>query len=184
MKNDPSPQSIIVQESLAKPANILKSDMRSPVFVALVALITSVCASTSFANSTACADVHFVLARGTTESYPGTPYSLASLVAQNTTLRTNYENIIYPAVSEDTSDSYFIGRAAVGAQMTAYARRCPQSQIVVLSYSQGALIVGDALAGGGGNSTLGKATPPLIPQDVAKRSMWASTRITQCRVMF
>ncbi|CAG7976809.1 unnamed protein product, partial [Penicillium olsonii] len=115
--------------------------------------------------------VHFVLARGTTESYPGTPYSLASLVAQNTTLRTNYENIIYPAVSEDTSDSYFIGRAAVGAQMTAYARRCPQSQIVVLSYSQGALIVGDALAGGGGNSTLGKATPPLIPQDVAKRTI-------------
>ncbi|CAG8043575.1 unnamed protein product [Penicillium salamii] len=144
--------------------------MRFLTLPALATLIVSVQnASASFVNSTACVDVHFVLARGTTESYPGSTYSLASQVAQNTTLRTNYENIIYPAVSEDSSDSYFIGRAAVGRQVTAYARDCPQSQIVILSYSQGTLIVGDALAGGGGNSTLGKPTQPLISRDVGKQ---------------
>ncbi|EHA28165.1 hypothetical protein ASPNIDRAFT_43522 [Aspergillus niger ATCC 1015] len=119
-------------------------------------------------NSTDCADIHFMLARGTTEDYPGTTYSMAELVAENTTLSTNYENIIYPAVSETESDSYFIGRAAVGSQVNRYAADCPNSRIVLISYSQGAMIVGDALAGGGGDSTLGNATQPLVSEDVSK----------------
>ena len=112
-----------------------------------------------------------MLARGTTESYPGTTYSMAELVAENTTLSSNYENIIYPAVDESGSDSYFIGRAAVGGQVNAYAKACPRSKIVLISYSQGAMIVGDALAGGGGDSTLGSATEPLISQEVSNHSM-------------
>ncbi|KAL7651649.1 hypothetical protein ACMYSQ_008987 [Aspergillus niger] len=119
-------------------------------------------------NSTDCADIHFMLARGTTEDYPGTTYSMAELVAENTTLSTNYENIIYPAVSETESDSYFIGRAGVGSQVNRYAADCPNSRIVLISYSQGAMIVGDALAGGGGDSTLGNATQPLVSEDVSK----------------
>ena len=112
-----------------------------------------------------------MLARGTTEDYPGTTYSMAELVAENTTLSTNYENIIYPAVSETASDSYFIGRAAVGSQVNSYVAACPKSRIVLISYSQGALIVGDALAGGGGDSTLGNATEPLISDEVSKHSI-------------
>ncbi|GLA31345.1 hypothetical protein AnigIFM63326_010017 [Aspergillus niger] len=119
-------------------------------------------------NSTDCADIHFMLARGTTEDYPGTTYTMAELVAENTTLSTNYENILYPAVSETESDSYFIGRAAVGSQVNRYAADCPNSRIVLISYSQGAMIVGDALAGGGGVSTLGNATQPLVSEDVSK----------------
>ncbi|GKZ97069.1 hypothetical protein AnigIFM63604_007591 [Aspergillus niger] len=119
-------------------------------------------------NSTDCADIHFMLARGTTEDYPGTTYTMAELVAENTTLSTNYENILYPAVSETESDSYFIGRAAVGSQVNRYAADCPNSRIVLISYSQGAMIVGDALAGGGGDSTLGNATQPLVSEDVSK----------------
>ncbi|KFY15735.1 hypothetical protein V491_05582 [Pseudogymnoascus sp. VKM F-3775] len=118
-------------------------------------------------NSTTCVDIHFMLARGTTESYPGTTYSMAELVAENTTLSSNYENIIYPAVDESGSDSYFIGRAAVGSQVNAYAKACPRAKIVLISYSQGAMIVGDALAGGGGDSTLGSATDPLISKEVS-----------------
>ncbi|PWY65549.1 alpha/beta-hydrolase [Aspergillus eucalypticola CBS 122712] len=109
-----------------------------------------------------------MFARGTTELYPGTPYTLAEVVAEKINLSSNYESIIYPAVSEDTSDGYFLGRAAVGRQVTAYAEACPGSQVVLLSYSQGAMIVGDAMAGGGSNATLGDPTPPLISEEVSK----------------
>ncbi|KAH8590795.1 cutinase [Bisporella sp. PMI_857] len=119
-------------------------------------------------SSKACADIHFMLARGTTESYPGTTYSMAELVAENTNLTSNYEDIIYPAVDESGSDSYFIGRTAVGSQVNAYAIACPDAKIVLISYSQGAMIVGDALAGGGGDSTLGNVTQPLISEEVSK----------------
>jgi acetylxylan esterase len=121
-------------------------------------------------NTTDCSDVHFILARGTTESYPGSTYSLAELVYENLTVSANYEDIIYPAVDETTSDSYFVGRAAVGRQVTAYATSCPDSRIVLISYSQGAMIVGDALVGGGGNSILGNTTEPLISESVSKHS--------------
>lgn len=121
-------------------------------------------------NSTDCAALHFMLARGTTESYPGTPYSLAEIVAGNTSLSSNYENIIYPAVAETSSDSYFVGRAAVGEQITRYVQPCPDSKIILLSYSQGAMIVGDALAGGGGNATLGNATEPVISRSVGQNT--------------
>ena len=98
-----------------------------------------------------------MLARGTTEFYPGTTYSMAKLIAENLMLTTNYENIIYPTVSETSSNSYFIGRAAVGTQVNSYVASCPDSRIVLLSYSESAMIVGDALAGGGGYLVLGNA---------------------------
>ncbi|PWY96224.1 alpha/beta-hydrolase [Aspergillus sclerotioniger CBS 115572] len=142
--------------------------MQLSKFTALALAISLGQANAALSNSTECADVHFMLARGTTESYPGTTYSLAELVSESLTVTNNYESIIYPAVSETASNSYFIGRAAVGTQVNRYAAACPDSRIVLLSYSQGAMIVGDALAGGGGNSVLGNATEPLISEEVSK----------------
>lgn len=126
--------------------------------------------SAALDNSTACVDVHFVVARGSTESYPGTPYDVFDAVAANMTATTNYESILYPATNETETDSYFIGVAAVGAQVNAYAEACPDSKIVLGSYSQGCLIVGDALAGGGGVEYLGNATAPLISAKVGEKS--------------
>lgn len=153
--------------------------LKIPTFIMLSRIVTTLTfnallgfSRATLLNSTDCADIHFMLARGTTEDYPGTTYTMAELVAENTTLSTNYENIIYPAVSETESDSYFIGRAAVGSQVNRYAADCPNSRIVLISYSQGAMIVGDALAGGGGDSTLGNATQPLVSEDVSKHSMF------------
>ncbi|KAL4961186.1 alpha/beta-hydrolase [Aspergillus stella-maris] len=142
--------------------------MRFSTLTLVATLSTLTPVQATLTNSTDCADIHFMLARGTTESYPGTPYSLAELVAANTSLSSNYENIIYPAVDETSSDSYFAGRVAVGKQVTAYVDSCPDSKIIVLSYSQGAMIVGDALAGGGGNVTLGNATEPGISERVGR----------------
>ncbi|PSR80214.1 Alpha/Beta hydrolase protein [Coniella lustricola] len=135
---------------------------------ALAAASLQLLAQASFAsaaaleNSTACVDVHFMIARGSTAAYPGFPWDVFSSVAENMTATTNYEDIIYPATNETATDSYFVGRTNAGAQINAYAQACPDSKIVVGSYSQGALIVGDALAGGGGQEYLGNATDPLV----------------------
>ncbi|KAL1860350.1 hypothetical protein Daus18300_009263 [Diaporthe australafricana] len=121
--------------------------------------------SAALENSTECVDVHFMVARGSTMTYPGFPYDVFESVAANMTATTNYENIIYPATNETATDSYFLGRAAAGAQVNAYAEACPDSKIVLGSYSQGCLIVGDALAGGGGHEYyLGNSTAPLITE--------------------
>lgn len=125
--------------------------------------------SAALENSTECVDVHFIIARGSTESYPGTPYPVFEAVAANMTVTTNYESIIYPATNETSTDSYFVGVAAVGAQVNAYAEACPDAKLVLGSYSQGCLIIGDALAGGGGVEYLGNATAPLISEEVGKR---------------
>lgn len=129
-------------------------------------------------NSTACVDVHFVIARGSTQSYPGWPFDMFQLVADNMTASANYEDIIYPATNETSTDSYFVGRTAVGAQVNAYAAACPDSKIVLGSYSQGCLIVGDALAGGGGQEYLGNATEPLISEAVGKNSEFIRSQRT------
>ncbi|GME40139.1 hypothetical protein GTA08_BOTSDO12785 [Neofusicoccum parvum] len=114
-------------------------------------------------NATGCAPVHLLLARGTTEGYPGTLGSLVDLVI-DAVPGADYENIIYPATDETSTESYFEGRQAVAQQLSAYAGSCPESKIVFLAYSQGAMIVGDALVGGGADPSgiLGNATQPLV----------------------
>lgn len=94
-------------------------------------------ATTQLANSTACGNVHIMIARGTTESYPGSLETLAELITGNND-HTTYENIIYPATDETTTDSYLIGKKAVGKQLADYVKRCEntESKLVVLAYSQ------------------------------------------------
>lgn len=123
-------------------------------------------------ENTTCTDIHVMISRGTTESYPGTLRSLTDLVL-DAYPGTNYEDIIYPATSEDTTPSYHEGIVNATNQLTAYASSCPDSRILVLGYSQGAMVVGDMLAGGGGNSVLGNITLPTIdPQGVGSHSKW------------
>ncbi|KAI0151303.1 Alpha/Beta hydrolase protein [Pestalotiopsis sp. NC0098] len=119
-------------------------------------------------NTTACAQNHLLLARGSTESYPGVLGDLASAVI-DVLSNTTYENVIYPATDETTTDSYFVGRTAFADQLGQYAEACPDSKIAVLSYSQGAMIVGDALVGGGGQQYLGNATEPLVSESLGQR---------------
>lgn len=140
--------------------------------------------SAALENSTECVDVHFMVARGSTLAYPGFPCDVFESVAANMTATTNYENIIYPATDETDTDSYFLGRAAAGAQVNAYTEACPDSKIVLGSYSQGCLIVGDALAGGGGQEYLGNATEPLITEASGKNSMSWAIAVRKAWVLF
>ncbi|KAK7725273.1 hypothetical protein SLS63_008270 [Diaporthe eres] len=112
--------------------------------------------------NTTCDRVHYIIARGTTEGYPGSLGSLVDILLAKFP-NSNYEDIIYPATQETSTDSYWQGLANGTQQIKSYADNCPDSKIVIMGYSQGALVVSDILAGGGNNSELGNmTTPPYI----------------------
>ncbi|KAF7541026.1 hypothetical protein G7054_g972 [Neopestalotiopsis clavispora] len=139
--------------------------MTSRYLAAGIAVLPALAHSANIARA-ACADVHLFLARGTTEGYPGTLGSLATLVTGSINGST-YENILYPATQEGSTPSYQEGIANGTAQVQAYATACPDSKLVLLGYSQGAMVVGDMLAGGGDGvgNTLGNYTLPTIDPD-------------------
>ncbi|KNG50043.1 carbohydrate esterase family 5 protein [Stemphylium lycopersici] len=74
------------------------------------------------------------------------------------------EAIVYPAcgggascggISYDNSASQ--GSAAVVKAVTAYNQKCPDTQIVLIGYSQGGQIMDNALCGGAGSTLTGNA---------------------------
>ncbi|RPA73588.1 alpha/beta-hydrolase, partial [Ascobolus immersus RN42] len=99
-----------------------------------------------------CTDIHLFLARGVA-SYsnsflPTLSNSLCTSLPQNITC--SYQDIVYPASLDDYCDSVLQGVMAGNQTVTEYAKRCPESQIVLVGHSQGAQVVGDIVAGGGG----------------------------------
>ncbi|ESZ96336.1 hypothetical protein SBOR_3268 [Sclerotinia borealis F-4128] len=53
------------------------------------------------------------------------------------------------------TNSYAEGLVAAESQFTAYTESCEDSKMAILAYSQGAMVIGDVLAGGGGDEVLG-----------------------------
>ncbi|KAJ5334418.1 hypothetical protein MYU51_019509 [Penicillium brevicompactum] len=102
-----------------------------------------------------------MLARGTTENYPGLLGTLTNKIL-DAIPGSDYENIIYPATQEGSTPSYGEGIRNGTAQLKRYASVCPNSKIVLFGYSQGAMVVGDMLAGGGDNGTLGAFSQPTV----------------------
>ncbi|EQB49359.1 hypothetical protein CGLO_11318 [Colletotrichum gloeosporioides Cg-14] len=111
--------------------------------------------------NTTCADIHYFEARGTTLSYPGSLITVIDPLMEAFP-NSNYADIVYPATDESGSDSYFQGVANGAKQISAYAQTCPDAKIVLLGYSQGAMVLGDILAGGGDNGILGNLTQPSV----------------------
>lgn len=111
--------------------------------------------------NTTCADIHYFEARGTTLSYPGSLITVIDPLMEAFP-NSNYEDIVYPATDETGSDSYFVGVRDGAKQIISYAEACPESKIVLMGYSQGAMVLGDVLAGGGDGNILGNYTKPLV----------------------
>lgn len=82
-----------------------------------------------------CAEVHMMLARGTTENYPGLLGTLTNKIL-DAIPGSDYENIIYPATQEGSTPSYGEGIRNGTAQLKRYASVCPNSKIVLFGYSQ------------------------------------------------
>lgn len=106
-----------------------------------------------------CADVHIFLARGTGEDYPGRQISVVYAICNGTattgTTTCDYEDIAYPAslLAPQYCTSVADGVEAGTDQITTYASRCPDAQLVLSGYSQGAQVMGNILGGQLGGST-------------------------------
>lgn len=111
------------------------------------------------AVKTNCTAVRIISARAEGEDPgPGVIGSLAKLIQAGLSAPVTREAVVYPAKLNGWAKSAAQGDRAIKADLTRAARRCPSQVFVLLGYSQGAQLAGDALAGGGGGA-LGAATP-------------------------
>ncbi|KAF2732647.1 alpha/beta-hydrolase [Polyplosphaeria fusca] len=107
-----------------------------------------------------CEDYHMFQARGSTAPYPGHLSDLMKLVCDGIDGSCGFENIVYPA-SNGNAWCSSANQGATGGQkqMQEYAKRCPNSKLIVLGFSQGGSVALDLLGGGGGNKVFGCDQP-------------------------
>lgn len=134
-------------------------------YLSLVSYTLLLLRSVAAQTCTPCNDVHFFLARGNNEPYPGRQAALVEATC-NGIASCGYENLIYSALYTDLScQTTYDGVIAGLTQLTAYAYRCPNSKLILAGYSQGAQIVTDILGGGGGVSFNGCVQPNTAALD-------------------
>ncbi|KAF4617857.1 hypothetical protein D9613_005722 [Agrocybe pediades] len=128
----------------------------------LAASLASVSAVPTAAPVSPCADVHIIAARASTEA-PG-PGIIGALVTQvqNASKQTvSTVAVDYPATLTNYASSSAQGTQATITLLNNQVKACPNQKIVLVGYSQGAHVIGDAVAGGGGAAGLGPETPPV-----------------------
>jgi acetylxylan esterase len=97
-----------------------------------------------------CPNVHVFGARETTvpQGFGSSGPVVDMIVAANP--GATKEQIFYPATGGNTyGASAQAGVIAVTSQVTNFSTQCPETQIVLVGYSQGAQIMDDAMCGGG-----------------------------------
>lgn len=110
---------------------------------------------------TACAAVHIITARASTEAPgEGITGALVSQIISTSNQSITRASVTYPATLNNYASSSAQGVTALKAQLTTQVQNCPDQKIVLAGYSQGAHVILDVLGGGGGGS-LGATTPPI-----------------------
>lgn len=143
--------------------------MFSTVTTVFIIIVSAVSISAVPAPTSPCAAVHIIAARASTE-LPGAGI-IGALVAQvRTQSRQTVSTVAvdYPATLTNYASSSAEGTAATKTLLNNQAAACPNQKIVLVGYSQGAHVIGDAVAGGGGAIGLGAITPP-VAENVANR---------------
>ncbi|KAI2465965.1 carbohydrate esterase family 5 protein [Annulohypoxylon bovei var. microspora] len=116
-------------------------------------------------GSGTCTDVHIFLSRGNNEPYPGRQSKLVTAICSGLS-SCDYEDIAFDnALEVNYCTAVEAGRKAGVSQITAYNKKCPDAQLVVSGYSQGAHVVGDILGGGGGTFFQDCTTPSAAGLD-------------------
>lgn len=110
-----------------------------------------------------CAEVHVITARGSTEAPgEGSTGALVTRIVRSSDQTVSRAAVDYPATLTNYASSSAAGVSALTAQLTRQVQECPDQQIVLTGFSQGAHVVLDVLGGGGGG-VLGSSTPPISP---------------------
>ena len=137
-------------------------------------------------SSAACTTVRVIAARASTEA-PGDGVigSLVTLIQNDVSASVSQEAVVYPATLTNYSSSVTQGDSAIKSQLATDVANCPDEQFVLVGYSQGAQVVGDALGGGGGGNlgTSPTATPVTRSAPAAPTSArtWTTPRSTTTR---
>ncbi|EOD45287.1 Acetyl xylan esterase [Neofusicoccum parvum] len=111
----------------------------------------------------ACANIHVFGARETTASPGfGSAGTVVNLIL-NAHPGATSEAITYPAAGGNSyGSSVQAGTKAVAQAVTSYAQSCPDSQIVLVGYSQGSQIINNAMCNGGDpNQGISSTTAPI-----------------------
>lgn len=133
--------------------------MKTSTFVSTVAQAAIVAGSPLAARQSSCPDVHVFGARETTVSAGfGSAGTVVDLITAEYSGATS-EAIVYPACGGQSScgsvsygDSVNNGTAAVTQAVNSFVESCPDTQIVLVGYSQGGQIMDNAFCGGGDSS--------------------------------
>src|SRR5271154_3825335 len=160
-----------VKSRLSMPTRIgraLAGTLAVSVLTAAGSLTVSTSSALAVASSNSpCATVNLIVARASTEAPgDGAIGALATEIQKGVKATVSQQAVNYPAALFPYEPSVTAGDRAIKAQLEEEVAKCPSQKIVLLGYSQGAQIVGDALGGGGGNAPYlglvgdGPATPP------------------------
>ncbi|KAL4897337.1 cutinase [Aspergillus ambiguus] len=128
------------------------------------------------AKRQSCPNIHVFGARETTAPAGfGTAGTVVDLIL-NAHPGATSEAIDYPATGDDAyASSVQQGVQAVADQVSAFVGNCPDTQIVLVGYSQGAQIMDDAMCGGGDANMGISDTAAAISSDVGshvKAMIW------------
>ncbi|KAI1766361.1 carbohydrate esterase family 5 protein [Hypoxylon sp. FL1150] len=135
-----------------------------------------VCASVALAASSgdiearrSCAKVHIVGAREWLVPQGFGHESVLIEAIQAAYPGATSEAIIYPASprGDDYPSSVTAGIQAVVDQVSAYAKACPDTAIVMVGYSEGSQIIDDAFCGGPDGNSMAETTA-LIPAEIGE----------------
>ncbi|EPS38097.1 hypothetical protein H072_8161 [Dactylellina haptotyla CBS 200.50] len=111
-----------------------------------------------------CADVYIISCRATLEVVGEGQIGKVAEYVQDASMQTVERVALeYPAVLEGYARSAAIGAGALKDLIAKQAGECPEQKIVLLGYSQGAQVVGDAIGGGGFGQMGAELTPGLNP---------------------
>lgn len=138
----------------------------SAAFLALSSLLLAVPTLAQSTGTGSCTDVHIFLAKGWNEKYDDQRQTeLVDAICNelDSSVSCDYEDIILNNLAGSHYCTAVTGGISAGKQqLQDYAANCPNSKLVMTGYSEGAQVIGDILAGGGGTYEKAcKTTPPI-----------------------
>jgi acetylxylan esterase len=148
--------------------------MISTLFLAALAAAAPASVLESRQMPSCASGVYIISARGTFEPQGFGLQEIAVNAILNKIPGSNASAVVYPASPVDIDGSLTTGVANAQQQITDYRNACPESKIVLTGYSQGAQVIGDAIAGGGTGEPDGTDSPAATPisQTIGSNGRW------------